>query len=332
MNIRHLSAWAAALALALASAAPLAHAEDKNPVNLRAVGGANLGGTWNVGLAGLGKLVNDRYPGSTFNVLQGASTSNPLRLDTNGGDITVTQGFNTYAAKNGEAPYKKPLTNLASLANINDISRFQIIVSKDLPINSFDELVEKNIPVKMDRGATGTLANVLGGLLLAEYGCTYDDVKKWGGKLTAVSNNDLVGLMQDGTINVALKVGPGEQSQIQEMVLNANVKWLPVSEKVLKAVAEKTGLHIGVVPGTFYNGAVGQDIPCLVDTSVMIVRRGISDDDAYKLARSLVEGHEELAAIQPTWKTLNPDTMTQNLVLPLHPGAEKYYREAGLLK
>ena len=98
MNIRHLSAWAAALALALASAAPLAHAEDKNPVNLRAVGGANLGGTWNVGLAGLGKLVNDRYPGSTFNVLQGASTSNPLRLDTNGGDITVTQGFNTYAA------------------------------------------------------------------------------------------------------------------------------------------------------------------------------------------------------------------------------------------
>ena len=195
-----------------------------------------------------------------------------------------------------------------------------------------DELVEKKIPVKMDRGATGTLANVLGGMLLAEYGASYDDVKKWGGKLTAVSNNDLVGLMQDGTINVALKVGPGEQSQIQEMVLHAGVKWLPVSEKVLKAVAEKTGLQVGTVPGTFYNGAVGQDIPCLVDTSVMIVRKGISDDDAYKLAKSLVEGHEELAAIQPTWKTLNPGTMTQNLVLPLHPGAEKYYREAGIIK
>ena len=314
MNIRHLSAWAAALALAMVSAAPLAHAEDNAPVNLRAGGGANLCGTWNVGLAGLCKLVNDRYPGSTFNVLQGASTSNPLRLDSNGGDITVTQGFNTFAAKTGMAPYKKPLTNIASLANINDISRFQIIVSRDLPVNSFDELVEKKIPVKMDRGATGTLANEL------------------GGKLTAVSNNDLVGLMQDGTINVALKVGPGEQSQIQEMVLNAGVKWLPVSEKVLKAVAEKTGLQVGTVPGTFYNGAVGQDIPCLVDTSVMIVRKGISDDDAYKLAKSLVEGHEELAAIQPTWKTLNPGTMTQNLVLPLHPGAEKYYREAGLLK
>ena len=117
MNIRHLSAWAAALALAMVSAAPLAHAEDKAPVNLRAVGGANLGGTWNVGLAGLGKLVNDRYPGSTFNVLHGASTSNPLRLDSNGGDITVTQGFNTFAAKTGMAPYKQPLTNIYLVAS-----------------------------------------------------------------------------------------------------------------------------------------------------------------------------------------------------------------------
>ena len=332
MNIRHLSTWIATLSLSLLLAVPAAQAEDKSPVNLRAVGGANLGGTWNVGLAGLGKLVNDRYPGSTFNVLQGASTSNPLRLDTNGGDITVTQGFNTYAAKNGMAPYKKKLENIAAIANINDISRMQIIVSKDLPVSSFDELVEKKIPVNMDRGATGTLANVLGGMLLAEYGCTYDDIKKWGGKLTAVSNNDLVGLMQDGTINVALKVGPGEQSQIQEMVLNANVKWLPVSEKVLKAVAEKTGLSLGFVPASFYNGAVGQDIPCLIDTSIMIVRKGLSDDVVYKLTKSLVEGYEELGLIQPTWNTLKPETMTLNLPIALHPGAEKYYREAGLLK
>ena len=60
MNIRRLSAWAAVLSLSLAMGMPTAHAEDKTPVNLRAVGGANLGGTWNVCLAGLGKLVNDR--------------------------------------------------------------------------------------------------------------------------------------------------------------------------------------------------------------------------------------------------------------------------------
>ena len=52
---------ACAIGLTLAFAAPAA-AEDTKPINFRAVGGAVLGGTWNVGLTGVGKLVNDRYP------------------------------------------------------------------------------------------------------------------------------------------------------------------------------------------------------------------------------------------------------------------------------
>ena len=219
---------ACAIGLTLAFAAPAA-AEDTKPINFRAVGGAVLGGTWNVGLTGVGKLVNDRYPGSAINVLQGASVSNPLRLEQNAADVTLTQTFNTVAARDGKDPYKKPLTNVASLANMNDTSRLSIIVSADLPVNTFDELMEKKLPVRLDRGAKGTLHNVVGAMLLAEYGYTYDDITKWGGAHTAVSANDRVGMFQDGTLNAYLTLGPGQQSHIQELVLNAKVKWLPVS-------------------------------------------------------------------------------------------------------
>ena len=92
-------------------------------------------------------------------------------------------------------------------------------------------------------------------MLLAEYGYTYDDITKWGGAHTAVSANDRVGMFQDGTLNAYLTLGPGQQSHIQELVLNAKVKWLPVSEKVLKSVTAKTGQSIGVIPGDFYGGA-----------------------------------------------------------------------------
>ena len=201
---------ACAIGLTLAFAAPAA-AEDAKPINFRAVGGAVLGGTWNVGLTGVGKLVNDRYPGSAINVLQGASVSNPLRLEQNAADVTLTQTFNTVAARDGKAPYKKPLKNVASLANMNDTSRLSIIVSADLPVNTFDELMEKKLPVRLDRGAKGTLHNVVGAMLLAEYGYTYDDITKWGGAHTAVSANDRVGMFQDGTLNAYLTLGPGQQ-------------------------------------------------------------------------------------------------------------------------
>lgn len=332
MNIRTVSACLVALSLSLFLGLPAAHAEDNAPVKLRAVGGANLGGTWNVGLAGIGKLVNDRYPGSSFNILQGSSSSNPLRLEANTGDITVTQSLNTYSALTGTAPYKKKMNNLTSIANLQDLSRFHVICSKKIPVDSLGELLEKKIPVKLDRGKPGQMQHEIGKRVLAEYGLTYDDIEKWGGHVSGVSNNDLVSLMQDGTIDIVFKVGPGEQSQLQEMVLNADVKWLSISEKVLKAVAEKSGLGIGVVPGSFFGGAVGRDIPCLTDTSVIIMRKGVSEEDAYKVTKSLVEGYKELAIIQPAWNTMDPKTMPSNMILPLHPGAEKYYREVGLLK
>lgn len=319
------------LTLSLSLPAP-SQAGDAAPINFRAVGGAVLGGTWNVGLTGLGKLVNDRYPGSSINVLQGASVSNPLRLEQNAADVTLTQTFNTVAARDGRAPYKKPLQNVASLANVNDTSRLSIIVSADLPVETFDELMEKKLPIRLDRGAKGTLHNVVGSMLLAEYGYTYDDITKWGGAHTGVSANDRVGMFQDGTLNAYFTLGPGQQSHIQELVLNAKVKWLPVSEKVLKSLVAKTGQGIGVIPADFYGGAVGKDIPCVTDSTVMLVRKSMSEADVYKIAKALVEGHKELHAVQPTWKTLVPAHMTENLALPLHPGAEKYYREAGIIK
>ena len=79
-------------------------------------------------------------------------------------------------------------------------------------------------------------------------------------------------------------------------------------------------------------GAVGRDIPCITDSTVMLVRKNMPDADVYKITKAIVEGFEELHAVQPTWKTLVPEHMADNLALPLHPGAEKYYREAGIIK
>ena len=300
---------ACAIGLTLAFAAPAA-AEDAKPINFRAVGGAVLGGTWNVGLTGVGKLVNDRYPGSAINVLQGASVSNPLRLEQNAADVTLTQTFNTVAARDGKAPYKKPLKNVASLANMNDTSRLSIIVSADLPVNTFDELMEKKLPVRLDRGAKGTLHNVVGAMLLAEYGYTYDAITKWGGAHTAVSANDRVGMFQDGTLNAYLTLGPGQQSHIQELVLNAKVKWLPVSDKVLKSVTAKTGQSIGVIPADFYGGAVGRDIPPRSCSSARICRTPMSTRSprpSWKVLRNCTPSSPRGRRWSPnTWRITSP--------------------------
>lgn len=326
--------WKTALSLALAVliCAPTAvQAEDKAPIKVRGVGGANLGGTWTVGLTGVGKLISDRYPGSTMDILIGASVSNPLRLENNSGDLTLTQSVNTFLGPKGLPPYTKPLENLAAIGNVRDTSRMQIIVSADLPADSLEEIVAQKLPIRVDCGGKGTLHYMLGEMYLKELGASYEDIEKWGGKVTVISSSEKVGAFQDGVINAMFTLGPGEQADKLELVRSCKVKWITVSDKVLQSVSEQTGLAIGSVPGTFYGGSVGKDIPCLIDTTVFLVRKNMPDDVVYKITRSICEGYEELKAVQPIWSTLNPQDMPKDLVLPLHPGAEKYYREVGIL-
>lgn len=309
-----------------------AFAEDKEPVNFRAVGGAVMGGTWNVGFTALAKLLRDQYPGSNVNVLLGASVSNPLKLETNGGDVTATQSYNITAGLRGDPPFKKPLKELSSIANINDTTVVHLIVSNKVDADSLEEIVEKKIPIRLDPGAKSTLSNILGEMLLKELGASYADIAKWGGRVTPVSGADRTGMMQDGTINAAFILGSLEQPQLQEMVINSGIKWLTVKPETLKKVAEKTGLKTIDIPAGLYNGAVGRDVPALADTVHIIARKDLPEEMVYKITKTLAEGHNYIGEVQPMWKTLQPESMTKDLVAPLHPGAEKYYREAGLLK
>ena len=309
----------------------LALAEDAAPVNCRGVGGAVMGGTWNVAFTGLGKLLKDKYPGSNVNVILGASVSNPLKLEINGGDVTCTQSFNIYAGVKGLPPFKKPMTHLASIANINDVTVVHLVVDKSVPADSLEEVVEKKIPLRLDPGAKSTLSNILGERLLKEMGASYADIVKWGGKVSPVSGSDRVSMMQDGTLTACFILGSFQQAQLQEMAING-IKWLTVKPETLEKVAREAGIQVRTISGSLYNGAVGRDVPALADTVHVICRKEMSEEDVYKITKALTEGYEYMHDVLPAWESLTPETMPKDLIAPLHPGAERYYREVGLIK
>ena len=64
----------------------------------------------------------------------------------------------------------------------------------------------------------------------------------------------------------------------------------------------------------------------------MMAASRTSADVVYKIAKALVEGREEFGNVVKVMKGITAAEMAQNFDMPYHPGAEKYYREAGLLK
>ncbi len=64
----------------------------------------------------------------------------------------------------------------------------------------------------------------------------------------------------------------------------------------------------------------------------LITHDGVSEDTAYKMTKLLFESLPQLVAAHAAAKAIDPAKALDGMPVPLHPGAEKYYREAGILK
>lgn len=304
---------------------------NSEALNLKVVSGT-VGGVWYVGLGAVGKQITKEYPGSTIDLVAGGSTGNPLRLNSGDGDLSITQHTMAVAAGKGAEPYKKKLTNVNSIVNLRDITRLNIVVDADLPIYSIEDIAKKKYPLRLATGPVGTVSELFGKWVFKEYGITYEDIESNGGKLFRDSYNEVANLMRDGHIDMFWWTGPGEAGFIQQAAAAKKLRWIPIDEKVIETVAEKYGLSKGFVPKGYYNNSVKENVPTVIDSTEFIVRADLPENVVYKITKTVLEHREDIINAYSAWKTLDVETGWKDLGLPLHPGAEKYYKEKGYMK
>ena len=151
-------------------------------------------------------------------------------------------------------------------------------------------------------------------------------------KIVTNGFDDIANMVKDGQIDVFVWIGPGEAWFIVDISGSTPLKFLSVEPEIANRVAANMGIHVGTLPANFYKGAVGENITTFWDTNVIFVRDNMSEDTAYNLTKAIVEGKEDIARANPSWGSIDPAIAWKDNVFPLHPGAEKYYREKGFLK
>ena len=73
-------------------------------------------------------------------------------------------------------------------------------------------------------------------------------------------------------------------------------------------------------------------MPTVAITNILVTREGVSDEEAYQMTKLLFEHLDTLKAAHAAAGGISLEAAVQGLPIPLHPGAEKYYREKGLIK
>ncbi len=250
-----------------------------------------------------------------------ASVENLNLLQQRRGELAFALGDSVQAGWDGveEAGFPQPLTDLRAIAAIYP-NYVQIVASAESGIQSLEDLRGRSMSVGAP--ASGTELNARA--IFAAAGMSYDDLGKveylpYAESAELIKNRQLDSTLQSSGLGVAF---------ITDLAATMDITLVAVPSEVVESIGAP--YVPSVIPAGTYAGQ-DEDVPTAAIGNVLVTHAGISDELAYQMTKLLFENLDRLEASHSAASAIDPAAATQGLSIPLHPGAERYYREAGLL-
>jgi len=239
------------------------------------------------------------------------------------GEPTIAQILSSNAAQalNGEKPFEKKYDLRGVVFNYG--SELNLIVPKNSPIKSVADIKGK----KISMNASGSGVSLLSMQMVKAHGVDEKDFSPvWLG------SNEIVAAIKDGSIDGGFIGASIPVPAIVELASQKDIRLVSLDEQVVdNVVADSPFYYKGLIPGGTYKG-VEEDAITIGYGVVCVTSAKTSDDIIYNMLKAIFEHKPELEAASPILKQMTLEDATKSITIPLHPGAEKYYKEKGVLK
>lgn len=240
-------------------------------------------------------------------------------------DISATSESNLIDAWNGTGPYArdgKPRRNYRVIAVIRTSTYMLAAASKKSGITNLRQIKDRV-------GPTWIVGN--NRIIFDYYGIKVGDLKARGGGIMPSNASREKRASADVFIGTGLLANTPEQRSWYEASQLNDLVFLDFEEALISRLAQEPGYQRATVPLALFRG-VTRPIPTVMRPNHFIyVRDEAPDSFAYDVARALDE-HRDLFQVQLEPWYYDPQTVAASKVIPMHPGALKYYRERGYVK
>ncbi|MFU0507908.1 TAXI family TRAP transporter solute-binding subunit [Pseudaminobacter sp. NGMCC 1.201702] len=316
LNTKMLAAGAVALTLGLGAVA----AKAQEFVNV--LTGGTSGVYYPLGVA-LSEIYAKGIEGAHAQVqATKASVENLNLLQQGKGEIGFSLGDSVKLAAEGntEAGFPGKLDKLRGIAAIYP-NYIQIVASAESGIKTLADLKGKSLSVGAP--ASGTELNARA--IFAAAGMKYEDL----GKVEYLPFAESVELIKNRQLDATLQSAGLGVASIRDLATSLKINVVAVP----KAEVEKIGAPYMpvVIPAGTYEGQ-DADVETAAVGNFLITHEGVSDETAYQMTKLLFDNLDKLAAAHAAAKGIDPAKALDGMPVPLHPGAERYYKEMGLLK
>ena len=251
------------------------------------------------------------------------SIDNLTLLQAGRGDVAFALGDTLEAAwrGNGDAVFKAPLTRLRGIAALYP-NYIQIVARADSGIRTLSDLKHKTLSV----GARGSATDLAARTILAAAGLSYRDLARvdyrpFGESIELIKNRQVDAILVSASLAV---------SALRDLASAYDVVWLPIPAEVIR----KTGDPVyfpARIPADTYRGQ-SADLPTAAVQNYLVTHESVGDDVVYQITKALWSSLDRLAAAHAAGKAIDRQHPLDGMPVPLHPGAQRYYSEIGVLR
>ena len=221
---------------------------------------------------------------------------------------------------NTEAGFPAKLDKLRAVGAIYP-NYIQIVASRDSGIKSLADLKGKSLSVGAP--ASGTELNARA--ILAAAGMSYDDI----GKVEYLPFAESVELIKNRQLDATLQSAGLGVASIRDLATSLPIAVVAVPADVVAKIGAP--YEAATIPAGTYEGQA-EDVATAAVGNILVTHDGVSEETVYQMTKLLFDNLDKLSAAHAAAKAIKLDAATRGLPIPLHPGAEKYYRENGIVK
>lgn len=299
--------------------------EESAPEKMNlAIGTGGVAGVYYPIGGGIAGIINQFCPGINATVqTSGAGVENIRLLGQKEIEMGLVQTSSAdYAMKGTEVFKDNPVKNIRGVAVLYP-QPFQLVVRKDSQINSVYDIKGKRIGV----GAPGSGEEATWREVMSVYGLTYKDMDA---KMLSLAEQG--SHFKDNLLDAMWYVSGTPASGILDVASQIPIRLVPIAGKEADQILEKYPYHIKytIPAGTYPEQA--EPVETLAAPAFLVAREDLPEDVVYQVTKAIFEHLDELKKSHKQAENIKLETALEGVSIPLHPGAEKYYKEVGLIK